>query len=107
MGKTLGFLSILLCLFGICILHPVLGYAETNFALLDVKYEGNFDKVYVFVNNVASGEVAQGKTLTLHLPGNADYQVTLKREERAETKTVYLAKDLRRQLVFYGPNLPE
>jgi hypothetical protein len=106
MVKTPVSLSILLCLI-VCAACPVLIHAEDTFSLLDIKYEGNFDKAYVFVNNVASGEVKRGQTITLRLPGNVNYQVTLKRDEMAETKAVYLAKDLRRQLVFYGPNLPQ
>jgi len=98
----------LLCVSGgVLLFCPATGVADDGFAILDVKYEGNFDKVSVFVNSVARGEVAHGQTVSLRLAGDVNYQITLKRGDMAETKKVYLAKDLRRQLVFYGPNLPQ
>jgi len=107
MGKKLGTLSILLCLFGGVLVFPVSSHADDKYALLTVRYAGNFDKVYVFVNTVASGEVAQNQAITLRLSGDTHYQITLRRDDAEETKSVYLAKDLQRQLVFYGPNRPE
>jgi hypothetical protein len=101
-------LRLQLVLLFVLVFLPILGSAQSqgDFAVLDVKYEGNFDKVSVFVNTVASGEVAKGQTISIRLAGDARYQITLQRDEMAETKTVYLAKNLRRQLVFFGPNLP-
>ncbi|MDR2734110.1 MAG: hypothetical protein LBC99_05620 [Spirochaetota bacterium] len=100
-------LRFLMLLF-IMVFLPIFGEAQNqvDFAVLDVKYEGNFDKVSVFVNTVASGEVVKGQIISIRLAGDASYQITLQRGDMAETKTVYLAKNLRRQLVFFGPNLP-
>ena len=92
---------------GVLFLSSALGANEDACAILDVRYEGNFDKVLVFINNAAYGEAAQGQTVSFQLPGDKDYQVTLRHGEQSETKSVYLAKELRRQLVFYGPNKPK
>jgi hypothetical protein len=101
-----GWYSLLMLLFVLLSL-PISGItAESDSAVLDVKYEGNFEKVSVWVNTVASGEVAKGQTISIRLPGDANYQITLRNGDMTETKTVYLAKNIRRQLVFYGPNRP-
>jgi len=92
---------------GALLFSPMLGASEGDSAVLDVRYEGNFDKVRVFINNAAHGEVAQGQTVSFTLPGDKNYQVTLRQGDQSETKSVYLAKELRRQLVFHGPNRPK
>ena len=108
MVQSLRCVLTLLCVCcGVLFLCPALGANEDACAVLDVRYEGNFDKVLVFINTAAYGEAAQGQTVSFRLPGDKDYQVTLRHWDQSETKSVYLAKELRRQLVFYGPNKPK
>jgi hypothetical protein len=108
MANSLRSLFVLVSVFcGVLFFGSALGANESDFAVLDVRYEGNFDKVRVFINNAARGEVAQGQTVSFRLPGDKDYQVTLRHGELSETRSVYLAKELRRQLVFHGPNRPQ
>ncbi len=75
-------------------------------ATLTVRYNGTLEKVDLFVNAVKRGEIAQGKTVSIQLPANVSYTVTLRSGDLVETKTAWLASGLVRQLVFFGPNAP-
>lgn len=96
--------TIRMMLFVVCMgLVPIFVGAAQE-ATLSIRYNGTFPKVELLVNNVKRGEIAQGKTVSLRLPANVSYQVTLRYGEIAETKTAWLASGLSRQLVFFGPN---
>ena len=97
-------LRVLLSVLALCFVTGALGAAPL--ATLKVRYNGTLSKVDVLINTVKRGEIAPGQTISVQLPANASYTVTLRQGDLAETKTAWLASGLTRQLVFFGPNAP-